>query len=206
MVLDTVREEYLGQERRHSLLISKTQTLATVAALFFTVTTASGRDVFARGVFRVLLSLGYALAVVGVAICIYVLRSKEFHKVRYAPALEDGELQKEPETVMVNLAKTYDDAIKKSETSYNTLVRLFDKAILILLVSVIFGGSATFSTSLGEHMSNEKPETQAPPPASLPKPQTASNGTDSLKKSENPPKTNFYGTQKIRGYDHKKKP
>jgi hypothetical protein len=34
VVLDTVREEYLGQERRYNLLISKTRTLVAVGYAF----------------------------------------------------------------------------------------------------------------------------------------------------------------------------
>ena len=207
-VFETVRDEYFGQERRHSLLISKTQTLATVATLFFTVTAASGGLTSVRGVYRIISSVGYGLAVIGVAICIYLLRSKEFHKVRYAPALDESELRKEPEIVMVNLAKTYDEAFTKSEGSYNALVRLFDRATLVLLVSVILGGVAVLSASMGnQFMNNEKPkpQIQSPTTPTPSMPQTGSYGTEVMKKSDEPPKTKSYGTQKVRENDNKKK-
>ena len=145
-ILETVKEEYLSQERRHALIISKTQTLATVSALIFAVITASTRSSnqsfennnFTRA------SLFFAL--VGVALCLYVLKSREFHKVNYAPALTDAEMGKHPAIVRGNLAQTYHEAVNKSNTSINKLVRWFDFAVFSLVASILLGGVAVWKS------------------------------------------------------------
>ncbi len=210
-VLDAVREEYLGQERRHNLLVSKTQTLATVTALLVTAIVASGGLTSTGCISRFSAYLGLLSAITSVTICVYVLRSRQFHKIAYKPALTSEELKKNPEIVMANLTKTYDDAITKSAVSYEELVCLFDKAILFLLASIVIGGISILSTSLGGkqvHMANEtsksdSQETQQPRP---PQPtETSSYGTETVKRSQNPETTGSYGTQKIRENNRQQK-
>lgn len=147
-VLETVREEYFDQERRHNLVISKIQTLATVATLAFAVIAASGQSSESSRLAHWLSVGGYLLALLGVATCLYALKSQDFHRIRYSAALDDKELSKPTEIVMLNLAKTYDEAKVKNDAPLKSLVDLFDRAVYFVVTSSVLAGISVLIKAL----------------------------------------------------------
>jgi len=204
-VLETVREEYLCQERRHDLLIAKTQTLATVGTVLFTAA-AAALFTLTNAKFSICwMNIAFALSFAGIVACLVVLMSQTFRRIKYAPALVDSELSKPPGIVRGNLAKTYHEAITGNDGPLRRLVWIFDLAVIFLILSLICGGISVFSSPKGEESlsNNNKPSTGSQPSQQPPQQptQTESYGTDTLKKSETPTHTR----PKISGSPGKKK-
>lgn len=144
-IYDTLKDEYLVEERRHAFLISKTQTLGTVASLLFVVFSFS-KPIDHGSVY--LSNFALLLGIAGTVIALYLLKSRGYSRIRHGSVLNESELEKAPEIILIKLAKTYDQAINESSPKQNQLASTFNWAL-----GLIVGGCLLEAISIGIQIS-----------------------------------------------------
>lgn len=132
---DALKEEYLGEERRLNLLVSKAQTLAQVESVTFVAFGFS--NLLTKQCAQDLNRLAVATGLVSVLLCTYILMTATFQRPKYSGLLEDVKNFATKNKVQYMMAQTYRTALERSASVADKKMAVFNWAVYLAMASCV---------------------------------------------------------------------